>query len=342
MWPASVKTINDYAFAGCSRLGVCGFIGYENDIPGITYELDKIGEGFLSGCVNCKAITIPNTVNALNKINSMALAGAAVEQIMFLGLNDSNITELTSSNCLGIGHDCVIYTGARTKFQYSASTNSITKYAGWNVFDGTKIKTGKPDKLTLGKRVYYFESRLFEWCVDPSKQDPVKFPNARTCPVVTIFCDFTTSSKSKLFLENVLKNETLYQWLKTNGRWYTFVLSRDDMSKSADTDYFREKIPNYARDFVSVNFTYNGKTYSTAFTPGSVQDFIDTLIDGANKAKFSDFDTAGYESILDTPDPERIATKSVDTTTLAGWAGSAPGWWDGSKIKSQTIWNIGA
>lgn len=342
--PAKIKVVSKYAFASCSRLKTLTFENYDRDGDDLnaTHMLTSFGDCMLSGSNSVKSVTMPASVNSTSKISQTALAGSSIDELTLLGFNNSAVAQLTASHCLGLNRDCAVYSGEKRKYLYRQQSNTIVEQQDWNVFSGTKIKTGRKDKLLFGKRAYFYTEELFKWCIDPSTQDRSKFAG-RECPCVVIYGDFTTSAKTKAFLHGILENENLYKWMKENFRAYMFVLDRggkiSNSEAGSDVQYFRRYAGGYEKEFVSVNFYYAGKSNSVAFT-GSLEEFEALLLEYSSKTGFGNFNAEGYESVLDEPDPETIPSTGLDANSFKTYHGNSFPEWYSSGMKTPTAWNL--
>lgn len=346
--PPSVKSVGDLAFCGGRNLTCVGFKRFEDDdrTGFSSYALASVGNGALSGAA-CVAAVIPSSVNSLSKIGKTFLAGSNVVSLTLLGIAKAAAQEITSTNCFGIGHDCTVYTSDVKALTYQSETNSVTELASYSVYDGMKISTGRKDRMTLGRKIYGFTEELYKWCTVPSTQDPTKFAQ-RECPVVTIFCDLRTSVKSSVFAENVLKQSSLYAWMKENLKCYVFLMNRNgqisDSESSSDLSYYRTVFSGKGAntDFVTVNFVYKGNFNSVTLSEFTLTEFKKTLLDYCSKTGFDSFNTDGYDKIGDEPDAETIPSKSVDASSIAQFHSGGFDWYANNNAVTPASWNIGS
>lgn len=345
--PNSVQTINEFAFANCRSLKDLAFEFYQYDTNDNSMpRIESIGDSILSQTNQQTSITFPESITSLDKIRPNALQNSNVNQICFLGMNKSSISQITSTKCFGLNKDCIIKTKDGQQCKFLASTGTLENDV-FKRYGNAPISTnGQPNKMLLSRKIYEFRQQLYEWCIDPSQHDTKRFPSPHTCPIIIMFVDFKTSVASRNFLTNILENKSFQKWLAENLKCYIFLLDRNgNVAQNADSEliYFRSlDIANASgiKEFVHLSFIYDGNANQTTFIPGSIAEFQSLLVEYANLTKFDEFDSEQYESILSEPDPETIPTSGGDGEVIKNFHGSLPEWCSGNAIGNNTVWNI--
>lgn len=254
--PPGVRKIGESAFRQCNSLSRLDFKYFENDDANgdVSYKLDEIGGNVLAGAGKCQNVVLPSSIDRLSKIDDKFLSDSAVSSVTFLGMPAGNVAKIADSQCLGLKTDCAIYTSDGKQLAYNGRSDSLVEMAEYSQYNNIKISRGKKDKMSLGRKIYYFAEDLFRWCVEPQNQDSSKFPQ-RQCPVVTVFLDLKTSANSKTFADNVLRKSSLYKWMKENLACYMFMMDRDgmvsDSESSSDLQYYRRFFRRKMRRLIS-------------------------------------------------------------------------------------------
>lgn len=305
------------------------------------YHLDNLDYAFLSEDVKLQEIVIPPSIDQLSKIDGQAFLGSSLTSVVFLGFSSSLSSQIQTSKLFSIGHDCNFITSDAKRFIWKQSTGIVVQDFNYQQLGNAKISSnGKPNKLNLGKTIYKFKQELYEWCITPEQQDTRKFIHPAICPMMIIYGDFKTSVRSMRFLHEVLEDQSLYQWLKTDVKCYVFLVDRNGdgiCSTLPDPEYqFYKSIrpSDAAKDFVAVDFMYKENFVSKTFTGRSVLDFQSLAIAGMAEANFGEFDWESFDvTMLEDPYLETIPTSSPSV-----W--KAPWWWNGSSPQELPDWVV--
>lgn len=305
------------------------------------YHLDNLDYAFLSEDAKLQEIVIPPSIDQLSKIDGQAFLGSSLTSIVFLGFSSSLSSQIQTSKLFSIGHDCNFITSDAKRFIWKQSTGIVVQDFNYQQLGNAKISSnGKPNKMNLGKTIYKFKQELYEWCITPEQQDTRKFTHPAICPMMIIYGDFKTSVRSMRFLHEVLEDQSLYQWLKTDVKCYVFLVDRNGdgiCSTLPDPEYqFYKSIrpSDAAQDFVAVDFMYKENFVSKTFVGRSVLDFQSLAIAGMNEANFSEFDWESFDvTMLEDPYLETIPTSSPSV-----W--KAPWWWNGSSPQELPDWVV--
>lgn len=311
----------------------------------MAYQLKKIGYAVLSGDASLQEIVIPPSIGQIAKIDSHTFLGSSLTSVIFLGISSSLSAQVQTSEMFGVGHDCEFTTSDAKRFKWLASSKTITEVKDYKQLGSAKVSVGKPNKLKLGRKFYFFTEQLYNWCTNPESQDASKFPDPVECPLVVVYGDFKTSLRSRQFLKNVLEDTSYYKWAKENLKCFMFLLDRDGMietsSYSADLRFFKTLQPeNACKDFIVVEFIYKTKIITKTFLGSTWSSFRDMLLEGCDQAGFSSFDPTQYESILDDVDPEEVPTTGLDQDSIKNYAKNLPWWYSGGKLAVGTSWTL--
>lgn len=303
------------------------------------YHLDNLDYSFLNGDTKLQELVVPPSIDSLDKIDGQAFLGSLLTSVVFLGFSSSLSSSIQTAQMFSIGHDCVFTTSDAKRFTWSQATKSVTLDPTYSQLGAAKISNGKPNRMNLGKKIYKFKQELYEWCTTLEQQDTRKFIHPAVCPMIVIYGDFKTSVRSMRFLHNVLEDQSLYQWLKTDVKCYVFLVDRNGdgvCGDSTDSDYkfYKTLRPvDAAQDFVVVDFIYKGNYVSKTFTSGGVLEFQTLAVSGMAEAGFDGFDWESFDVVmLEDPYLETIPTSSPSV-----W--KSPWWWNGSSAQTLPVWS---
>ena len=344
--PHSTTIIHDNAFSNCGQLNDVQFEFWEYDTSSaVRPTINFIDYYAFENSNKLTQITFPNTLNSNKCFDQNALYRSNLSSITLLGIHSTNINVINTTKCFGLRKDCSIFTSNGKKYVYSNESNTVTEDTSYKKYQNAKISQGKLNKLSLGKKIYEFTSELFTWCKTPSQHDSSKFPNPRECPIIVIYGDFLTSKRSKNFIANILSNSGLYKWMKENVKSYIFILDRngniDYSTGTSNLLAFRNAVKNmcHEQDFVSLNFFYKTNFVNDTFVDGTVEDFKNMLLTNMEKANFNEFDSTGYDSVIDEPEPETIPSSGSNSIQIQQFHGSLPEWYSNG-IASSTEWDL--
>ncbi len=340
--PATVQTIGACAFSDSRNLRRLTFQHYEaeaNESASFSqYELESLGSSLLANNQVTEFI-LPPSISDFANLDVEVFSGAKVSSLTFLGIDSATLLALqpkiAATKLLGLDRVCEVIASNGKKIIYESSGKSFVEDTAYSVYGSAKIKTGKLDKLKLGKTFYWFGEDLYQWCMNPAKQDKAKFPNPRQCPLIIFYGDFLTSSQTKSFLHDVLENSEFFTWAKEELKCFLFIQDRAGAVKldsgTTELKYLRSIFPeSTSQDFVLAMFQYQDKKYIATYSGSTLNDLKTFIADGSERCDFSSFDYSQYENTLDTIDPETIPTKTPDQTQLKSWAKATPWWWNGS------------
>lgn len=304
------------------------------------YHLDNLGYAFLSGDVNLQEIVIPPSIDQLSKIGEQAFLGSSLTSVVFLGFSSELTSQIQKSKMFNVGHDCNFTTSDAKRFTWKQSTGIVVQDFKYQQLGSAKISNGKKNKMSLGKKIYWFEQDLYEWCVDPSEQKNPRYKNPAQCPMMIIYGDFKTSIRSMRFLHEVLEDQSFYTWLKSSVKCYVFLVDRDGdgiCGSSSDPRYqFYKTIrsSSAAQDFVAVDFIYKDNYASKTFSGRSVLEFQTLATAGMSEAGFGAFDWKSFDVVtLEDPYVEAIPTGSPSV-----W--KTPWWWNGFSPQDLPDWVV--
>ena len=307
----------------------------------MNYQLDKIGYAILDKNEFLKDFVVPSSITQPSQIDSNAFTGSSLSSVIFLGLSSSQANDIKSSYMFGIGHDCWFTTSDSRRFKWIEQTKTITEDSSYRQLGSAKITIGKKNKMWLGKKIYYFEEQLYEWCINPEEQDSTKFVKPSICPLIIIYGDFKTSIVSRRFLANILENADLYSWLK-EVKCYMFFVDRNGVgicpssTESSGYSFFKTIHPDDGcKDFIVVDFIYGTTIITKTFSSSSLEEFKIFLNKGMEQAGFSSFDYEPFDiRFIEDPYEEEIPIKNPSIQ-----AGYDPWWWDGSNVRALPDWN---
>lgn len=303
------------------------------------YSLAKIGYAILSGDTKLQVLVVPPSIDSISKIDSQAFIGSSLTSVVFLGFSSLLSSSIQSTGMFGVGHDCRFVTSDGTGFTWNEASQIVEVNKNYNQLGSANVSSGKQNRMKLG-RLYKFKEELYQWCMDPSLQDTSKYLHPAQCPMIIIYGDFKTSSRSMRFLKNILENESFAKWLKDEIKCYLFLVDRSgigvDGSFSSNSDYifFKSIRPSsVAQDFVSIDFIYKSNYVSKTFASGSLLDFKLLVTAGMDEAGFSAFDYEAFDVVI-LEDPY---IETIPTTTPSVWM--TPWWWNGSSPQTVPDWN---
>lgn len=342
--PQGCQTIGDYAFATSRALHDIRYAEYERDpLDGIAIDssLDHIGSGVIANTPTLTDLVLPASITSIiSQASSTAFQQASLTSLTFLGMTtDGLITiqpQLASTQMLGLSSDCEIVASDGKKLKYTNAGGSLVIDESFSIYGKARIYTGKLNRLKLGKTLYWFTEDLYQWCMDPSKQDPEKFPKPTQCPFIVFYGDFLTSKKTKMFLRQILENEDFQTWIKDSLKCFLFLVDRNGCISSgrgnSDLQFFRNVHRQMAgvEDFVAVDFFYGSNFWSTTLSSGSFDDLKRIVSDGMDRCNFKVFDSTQYEYALDVLDPETIPSSGADSSQIKLWCGAIPWWFNGT------------
>lgn len=309
----------------------------------MTYHLSKIGSNIFSGSSRLKDLVLPSSISQVSQLDLDAFASSSLSSVTFLGMSSSLASSIQNAKMFSVGHDCWFITSDLKRFQWIQNANIIVEDLDYATSRFGKIKAGKPDKLKLGKAIYKFEEKLYQWCTDPSVQDATKYRNPAVCPFIVIYGDFRTSVISQQFLRSIIGNQLLWSWMKDNLKCYAFLVDRNGVgicrsasAEDAGYQFFKQicQPEKLQHDFVVVNFIYGTNFISKTFSSTSLQEFEAFLLRGCDDAGFSAFDYESFNvNLLEDPYIEQIPT-----ITPSAQSGYEPWWWNGSSAQSLPDW----
>ena len=311
----------------------------------MAYQLEKFGYAVLSGNTSLQEIVIPPSISQISQIDSHAFLGSSLTSIIFLGMSSYLSAKIQISEMFGIGHDCEFTTSDAKRFKWLASSKTVTEVKDYKQLGSAKVSAGKPNKLKLGGKFYFFTEQLYSWCTNPENQDISKFPNPVECPLVIVYGDFKTSLRSRQFLKNILEDSSYYRWAKENLKCFMFLLDRDGMidksSYSSDLRFFKTLQPEGScKDFIVVQFIYKTRSITKTFLGKTWSSFRDMLLEGCDQAGFSSFDPTQYENALDEVDPEEVPMTGLDQNSIENYSKSLPWWYSGGKLAVGAPWTL--
>ena len=343
--PLSLKNIGKSCFSGCRNLTSLDFYGYDCHVDSFQApQLEYASDSMLDGTSKLEQVVFPQSLASQQSFNASCLKNASAKRIVFLGLTSA--PWLTNSNCLGLKNDCELYSTSKknatsagdAKYLYLASSNTLTKDTSYTIYQGAASQAAA-GRIRLRKPNIFTESTV-KWCVDPSvRTSSDRIQSSDVCPVIVIYLDVLTSSKSYKFFSNVLKDSSFIKLLKQKLNCYVFVLFRngDIGCTNSDLVYFKNVLnagKPFARDFVSVNFYYGDKfsTFTTDMT--NTSDFVDLLAQYADVTGFSTFNYEEFEIKLEEPYEEEIPNGSSSAEN-----GYNPWWFSNGTVTTVADWN---
>lgn len=349
--PPGCQTIGDYAFASSRALHDIGYAEYERDpLDGIAIDssLDHIGSSIIANTPTLTDLVLPASITSIiSQASSTALQQASLTSLTFLGMTTDELImvqpQLASTQMLGLSSNCEIVASDGKKLKYTNIGGSLVIDESFSIYGKARIQTGKLNKLKLGRTLYWFTEDLYQWCMDPSKHDPERFPNPSQCPFIVFYGDFLTSKKTKLFLQRILENPDFLVWIKQTLKCFLFLVDRNGCIStsdcSPDVDFFRRvhQEKNGIADFVVIDFFYGSNFWSSTFSPGTLNDLKTIISEGMEKCNFQSFDAEPYEYQLDVLEPETIPTGEINSNQLKLLCGSLPWWFDGTNVKRGTV-----
>lgn len=342
--PFNLQHISEYAFSECQKLKNIGFYGYETDLSDETkldnsfFKLNDIQSNVIDSSPAVKEVIFPPSINSTDKVDSNGLNGSNVDSIMFLGIRSSGVSNIPNSKCFGLNRNCIIYTQDKKKYNYINTSNELIADTSYDIYCG--IKVGRPGNIKL-RKINLFDMDSVQWCNDyttrtvETKKD--KFPEVN-CPFIVIYLDLMTSVKSQRFFNDILLSNEFKAMLKDNFNCYFFLLSRDsDFSyngKNARNVFFKQLTKNsHARDFISLNFFYNGRFQTASVdVPISVSSIKDIMLKHSRDIGFESFDYEPFDIKLEDPYVEEIPLIGSDVKT----DGYVPWWYNNGKITDIT------
>lgn len=340
--PATVQTIGASVFSDSRNLKQLTFQHYEAEASESAsfsqYELKSLGSRAMANNQVSEFI-LPPSITSFASLDDEVFSGAKVSSLTFLGIDSTALLALqpkiAATKLLGLDRYCEVIASDGKKIIYESSGKSFIEELTYSVYGSAKIKSGKVNKMKLGKTFYWFTEELHQWCIDPTKQDKTKFPNPKQCPLIIFYGDFLTSTQTKSFLHDVLENSEFFRWAKEELKCFLFIQDRAGAvnldSGTPELKYLRSILHESAsQDFVLAMFQYQDKKYTATYSGSTLNDLKTFIADGSKKCGFSSFDYSQYANTLDTIDPETIPTNAPNSTHLRSFAGELPWWWNGS------------
>ena len=71
-------------------------------------------------------------------------------------MSSSLSAKIQMSEMFGIGHDCEFTTSDAKRFKWLASSKTVTEVKDYKQLGSAKVSVGKPNKLKLGGKFYFF------------------------------------------------------------------------------------------------------------------------------------------------------------------------------------------
>ena len=344
--PATIKNIGKSCFKNCRNIKSLDFSGYECHIDEFNDpQLEYANENILDGTTKLEQIVFPQSLTKAQDFSHICLKNSNTKRVVFLGM--TNVLWIAESKLLGLNKDCELYTTSKknttstgdSKYLYLASSGSLTKGSSYSVYQGV-ASAAIAGRTRLRKPNIFSESAV-EWCVNPSVRSPSdKIQSKDICPIIVIYLDILTSSKSYKFFINVLKDNNFTKLLKQKLNCYVFILFRngDIGCTNSDLIYFKNtlnaNIP-FSHDFVSVNFYYDNK-FSTFTADENINttDFVDQLVAYADQTQFQAFNYKEFEIKLEEPYEEEIPFGSSSAAS-----NYKPWWFNNGSVATIQDWN---
>ena len=345
--PNSTKEIHAQCFSGCRNLINFSLAGYSYDVDEEqTPQLTSMQRSLFEGCTNLKQVAFPNSIDNLNKIDANCLKDVSLDRIAFL--NVTNVNNLTATRCFGVNSDCKVFTTSKQNtdtasdamYIYSKASNTLTKDSTYTIYMKAASEA-VAGRIRL-RKLLVFRENVVKWCVDPSVRQPTDRVKATDkCPIIVIFLDVLTSAKSYEFFNNVLKSTDFSKGIKKRLNCYLFVLLRNGNINctSADLSYYKNTLnngKNSCKDFVVVNFYYDTNFNSISIQTASVNEFIDILVEYAQKTGFDSFNYEPFDIKLEEPYEEVIPTSGSQQTQ----SGFIPWWYNNGSVTTIPDWSV--
>ena len=89
-----IKQIKDRCFNNCDSVKTISYDIYETcaaNESGAAPQLDHIGKYAFAQCRNMKSITLPESINNISKLDSLAFADSSLTSVTFLGITSGQL-----------------------------------------------------------------------------------------------------------------------------------------------------------------------------------------------------------------------------------------------------------
>ena len=89
-----LKAINERCFNGCTNIRAISYDIYETcttNTTGKIPSLNHIGAYAFSQCNTIRSMTLPESINSVSQIDSLAFAGSNLTSVTFLGITSSQL-----------------------------------------------------------------------------------------------------------------------------------------------------------------------------------------------------------------------------------------------------------
>lgn len=87
-----IKSINEGCFNKCSGVKAVSYRAYEEHAAGTEApQLNYIGGYAFSQCEGLQSLTLPESINNVSQLDSLAFAGASLTSVTFLGITSSQL-----------------------------------------------------------------------------------------------------------------------------------------------------------------------------------------------------------------------------------------------------------
>ena len=89
-----IKSINERCFKGCTGIRTVSYDIYETCTANMTEKipsLDHIGNYAFAQCTGMRSMTLPESINNVSQIDSLAFAGSNLTSVTFLGITSSQL-----------------------------------------------------------------------------------------------------------------------------------------------------------------------------------------------------------------------------------------------------------
>ena len=89
-----MKSINERCFNGCTGIRTVSYDIYETctaSTAGKIPSLDHIGNYAFAQCTGMRSVTLPESINNVSQIDSLAFAGSNLTSVTFLGMTSSQL-----------------------------------------------------------------------------------------------------------------------------------------------------------------------------------------------------------------------------------------------------------
>lgn len=344
--PATIKNIGKNCFKNCRNMKSLDFNGYECHVDDFSDpQLEYANENILDGTTKLEQIVFPQSLAKAQDFSQVCLKNSNAKRVVLLGM--TNVLWTAESKLLGLNKDCELYTTSKknttstddSKYLYLASSGSLTKDSSYSIYQGV-ASAATAGRTRLRKPNIFSESAV-EWCVNPSVRSPSdKIQSKDICPIIVIYLDVLTSSKSYKFFINVLKDNNFTKLLKQKLNCYVFILFRNGDIKCTNSDlmYFKNTLNAnilFSHDFVSVNFYYGNKFNTfTADENINTADFVDQLVAYADQTQFSTFNYKEFDIKLEEPYEEEIPFGSSSAAS-----NYKPWWFNNGSVAAIQDWN---